>query len=117
MCLARYRPIASLLLVAQVSGCTSWRPTTVSPRELIEEQRPSHIRVTRVDGERVELQAPDLRGDSLASSNPESRSTAVAISDIHSVEVRHYSFWKNYFLILSVVSAVAIPLSATVPLD
>jgi len=31
------RPVAALMLVLHLGGCTSWRPVAVSPRQFIEE--------------------------------------------------------------------------------
>ena len=51
------RVIAALLLVL-LTACHSWRPTTVSPQQLIPEEQPSLVRVTLIDGETVTVRDP-----------------------------------------------------------
>lgn len=62
----RCRSLAMLMLVVFLAGCTTWRPTTVSPRVLIEEEQPSSIRVTRTDGTSQVLNSPIIVNDSIA---------------------------------------------------
>ena len=50
MRLRRCRPLALSLLVVHLGACATWQPSTVSPRQLIEEERPPSIRVIRHDG-------------------------------------------------------------------
>ena len=58
------RVIAALLLVL-LTACHSWRPTTVSPQQLIPEEQPSLVRVTLIDGETVTVRDPTMRNDSI----------------------------------------------------
>ena len=62
----RYRPFALLMLVLYLGACTSWRPSTVSPRQLIEEEQPGAVRVTTTDGTRVLLREPSIEADSIS---------------------------------------------------
>ena len=66
MKLRRYRPVAIVLLVLHLGACTTWRPSPVGPRQLIEEERASPIRFTRPDGTSVVVRNPRIRNDSIA---------------------------------------------------
>jgi hypothetical protein len=101
MRLRRYRPIAILLLALHLGGCTRWEPTTVSPRVLIEEERPSAVRVTRADGTRVELDDPLIRADSISMPREDCERaftsdgraacvgvTSVALDDVQALDLR-----------------------------
>jgi hypothetical protein len=99
MYLRRYRPIALLLLGLHLGACSRWEPTTVSPREVIEEQEPSAVRLTRTDGTRVEMKEPVIRSDSMQSEECQriqrpwrvecEAAGPIALGDIQSLDVRH----------------------------
>lgn len=60
------RFIACLLLGTQiVTGCTSWQPTTVRPRELLSGPGVKSIQVRDTSGAVYVLEAPRVVGDSL----------------------------------------------------
>jgi hypothetical protein len=61
----RCRPLAMLMLVVFLSGCTTWRPTTLSLAQVVQEEQASSVRITRRDGTRVIVDDPVLRNDSL----------------------------------------------------
>ena len=63
--LLRCHPLALLLLVPHLGGCTSWQPATVSPRQAIEGERPSSIQVTNTDGTQMVLSYPTVENDSI----------------------------------------------------
>ena len=86
------RAMAAFLLVL-LGGCQTWQPTSAAPSNVISEEAPSHVRVTRTDGQVVTLKSPIFRNDSLvaAPDDPFSAPTGVARSDIRSMEVRRLS--------------------------
>ena len=89
--LRRYRPVALILLVLHLTGCYSWQPATVGPRQFIEEEEPGHIRIVQADGERMELRNPRVEADSLTarvSSNLRTGTVRIALTDISVVEAR-----------------------------
>jgi len=59
-------PAVVLLCLFQLTGCTTWQPTAVSPRHIIEQERPESIRVTGEDGKSVQVQEPMIENDSIA---------------------------------------------------
>jgi len=96
----RVPPIAVLLLGLLLGACTSWRPSTLSPRQLIVEERPVAIRITLADGERVVFDQPVVAADSVRSGEqcertftPEGRAQcrgvrAVALNDVQALDVQ-----------------------------
>ncbi len=101
------RFIAALLLVL-LTACHSWRPTTVSPQQLILEERPSRVRVTLTDGETVTVKDPTMRNDSIVGVTDAvgalmTRGVGVASRDVRSLEVRGFSVTKNIVLAVSLI--------------
>ena len=79
MRLRRYRPMALVLLVLHLGACTTWRPATVSPQQLIREEQPSSVRITLTSGETITVIDPIVRNDSIG---------GIPLSDVSTVEVR-----------------------------
>ncbi len=107
--LRRYRPLALLLLVLHLAGCYSWQPVTVSPRQLIEEAAPDHIRIFKADGERMELRNPQVESDSLTArifSNLRTGTVRIALADITAVEWRRLQVGKTVWAIVPVLLPV-----------
>ncbi len=114
MRLRRYRPMAVLLLVLQLQACTSWRPVTVSPREFIEEEQPSAIRVTRPDGTSLFMENPTVADDSIFSvCRPEDgssctiRTGSLSLDDVSALEVRRTDSTRTFGL-FALLTALAI---------
>src|SRR5262245_49969060 len=60
------RLVAVLLLICQaLTGCSSWRVQSVSPREFIASDHPEAVRVRDTSGTTFVLQAPYIAADSL----------------------------------------------------
>jgi len=55
------------MLVVFLAGCTTWRPTTLSPAQVIEDEQPSSVRVTQTDGTSLVLSNPSIASDSIVS--------------------------------------------------
>lgn len=101
MTAALRRPFAGLLLAIHLAGCTYWQPATVAPRELIEIDQPSLIRITPASGESLVIQSPSIRGDSIAGVRPRSRETrGILLSDVRSIEVSHVSAGRTLGLVV-----------------
>ena len=76
MTLRPYRTSAIVLLTLHLSACgpwltETWQPTTLSPKQLIEEQHPVMINLTKNDGSQLVLVYPTVEGDSISGSPPE----------------------------------------------
>ena len=55
----------ALWLGASAGACTGWQTVQVSPEQLVSEQQPKKVRVTRQDGTRVEVDHPTVADDTL----------------------------------------------------
>ena len=106
MRLRRYRTVAVLLLALHVNACTTWRPTTVSPPQLLEDEAPSRVRITRLAGEQVTIEAPRIRADSVVGRGT-AAPVSVAVSDIQQIEVRRTSVLRTLGLAPGVLFFIA----------
>lgn len=119
----RYRLPALVLLVLHLQACASWAPATTPPRELIAQEEPSSIRITRTDGTREVMRDPQVEGDSIvAMGSEECRSSAAAggrvfcetttsvaaLSDVRAMEVRRPNTARTF---VAVVAAVPVALA------
>ena len=62
----RPRHVIVPLLVLCLASCVAWRPTTVPVAELLVEERPQQIRVTRLDSTTQVVRTPAVTRDSIA---------------------------------------------------
>ncbi len=93
------------LLLALLTGCHSWHPTTVSPPAVILEEGPPSVRVTLTNGAIMTVVDPVMRNDSIVST--EAGVGGVASRDVRLLEVRRFNALKT---IGFVVVAVAVGL-------
>ena len=103
------RPVAAVLVVLQLSGCTSWNVETLPPAELISQKHPDRLRVEQLDGKRVMIYGPEVQGDSLRGrpSASSKGSRAVTLASVSSVSTWHFSAGKTLGLTLGVVAVAA----------
>lgn len=57
--------VSALLIPLVIAGCTTWRVARVEPRTLVEQVRPSLVRVVTRAGDRVEIADPYIAKDSI----------------------------------------------------
>ena len=91
-----HKTLALVLLVLHLSACTSWQPTTASPRQFVEEEEPDQIRITQTGGDRVTIHDPAIRADSIVGGGSQNwlgrrSEIGVPFSDIGQFEVRRFS--------------------------
>ena len=91
----RTRLIATVLLLAYLPACSSWRSETVSPQSLIESRHPTQLRVSRTDGTRHILHQPSVAGDTLRGSE---REPAIPLAEVQGIETRHGDLGKSLLL-------------------
>ena len=96
------RRFIAALLLALLTGCQSWQPTTVSPRAVILEERPSSVRVTLTNGAIMTVVDPAMRNDSIVST--EAGVAAVASRDVRLFEVRRFSTVKTIAFVFATVA-------------
>ena len=109
------RLAALFMLVLYLTGCSTWRPVTVGPRQLIEEEQPGFIRIVQADGTRLELKDPSVASDSvtavfrLRTTSRAFREDTIRISlaDVTAVEVRRLSVTRTILLGVAIPVGVA----------
>src|SRR5262245_47989435 len=105
------RAVAILLIVCQLSACTSWRLETLAPADVMQQQYPQAVRVERIDGNKEVWYRPQLKGDSLigwwdrGQKQPDRR---LALSDIRLVSTSHVDGGKTAALGLGLGMAALI---------
>ena len=90
------RVIAALLMVL-LTACQTWQGTAVSPQQLIPVERPSSVRATLRGGERVTLENPIVRNDSIFGVT-DAGVVGVAAEDVGLLEVRRVSILRSIVL-------------------
>lgn len=103
-------PVALFLLVVFLAGCYSWRPSTISPPELIADEQPSQVRVSRTDGTRLAIRRPLIRNDSIATRERvcsgrlgcyEVTNGVLPLDQIEALEVRRFSAGRTAVLVVT----------------
>ena len=105
------RSVALLLMAGHVSACTGWRVESLSPAEVVEQQRPSEMWVQDDDGRREVLYQPEVRGDSLVGRrdwSAEHPDRSLALTNVKVVATRHVSAGRTAALVLGIGAIVAV---------
>ena len=105
------RSAAVAIVSLALTGCKSWHPTTVSPRQVLRTENPRTVRITDIDGSVVTVRHPMIRNDSIVTSdtNPLGApviALGVPSSDVNVLEVERFDGKKT-------VIATAIGVGAT----
>jgi hypothetical protein len=61
-----HRILPTVLFAISLGSCETWRASTLGPRDLIDQQHPTSIRVARERGELLVVREPRIVRDSLA---------------------------------------------------
>jgi len=110
------------MLLALLTGCASWRPTTIGLGQVIEQEQPQQVRVTLADGTRLIVRQPFILGDALAGNTEDCRlstgggraecrdgTTPIALlQDVRGTEVRRTNALATAALFLVVLPTVYI---------
>ena len=99
------------MLVLHLTGCYSWQPATVGPRQLIEEEAPGLIRIVQTDGEQMELRNPRIESDSLTariSTRLRTGTVRIALTDITAVQARRFSTPKTWGAVVLTGAGLAV---------
>ena len=78
----------------------------MAPRQVIEEEQPWRIRVTRPDGTTAEIDHPQLLNDSIVTVDEAIEVTGIAVADVASLEVRKFSIGRSIGFTVLFVSAL-----------
>lgn len=111
------RGVALALFVLYLPACTTWRPQSFSAQAVILDERPKRIRLTRLDGSRVEIANPRIMGDSIVGTNRDwgrlGRGPAVALDDIRFVETQEIHGGNTTLLMVGLgIAALAVAAAA-----
>ena len=96
---------AALLLAVHLTGCHSWRTTTISPGQLTADEPPPTALLTLKDGTRVRFNDPTIRNDSI---------NGVALSDVSTITTTVRRFSAGRTTLALVVIGVSAPLAVIV---
>ena len=105
----RWAPLALLFLLG---GCVTWEPAGGPPQRLIEDTRPSSVRVTDADGVQRTLKSPLFINDSIVSAQAPPPGAVVVpprvgvpASDVSLLELPRFSKGKTALLIAAIAGA------------
>jgi hypothetical protein len=103
----RVRTGLLILLVGSplLTGCHSWRTSSLAPQALLAEQRPDMLRVTLRDGGTVTLSQPRLVADTIVGTS-DAGTQRTPVEEVRTLEVRRTSFAKTVGLVVTHVGVV-----------
>ena len=104
------RRVMAALLMVLLTACQTWQGTAVSPQQLIPVERPSSVRATLRGGERVTLENPIVRNDSIFGVT-DAGVVGVAAEDVGLLEVRRVSILRSIVLGYLIVAVAFIPVA------
>ena len=90
----RARAVLLLLLLLNLTACTSWQSVSldaISPAQLIEEDRPDRVRVTGGGVLELEVVSPSVEGEQLVGAD----GVSVPLADILHLEVHGFSLLRT----------------------
>jgi hypothetical protein len=107
------RPIALLLLVLYGQGCMTWKPSKLTPEQVVEKE--GQIRVQLMDESKVHVQKPWIRGDTLGGkrltvlspSGKVPRAQAIPLDSVAIVETEELTTLSVVTLCVAAVPLVA----------
>jgi hypothetical protein len=105
--------ISVVLLAAYLPACTAYHQTDESVVQLTAPPKPvERVRVTTVDGTRVQIWGPRVQGDSLLGMNAapgkETGRVALALASVRSVEVQKVDALKTIGGVLVVSTVIGL---------
>lgn len=106
-------PITLILLAGSLSGCMgsslkSWRVQPPPPANVVTEQHPKRIRVSRADSTKIVLRNPSVIGDSLVGVGAAHRRVALPLTEVTQVEVEKTDAGKVTFGIVGGVAGAVL---------
>lgn len=105
------RATGMLVLVAWLSGCTTWRTHPTDPQQYITEQRPDKVRLMLADSVIMQLQEPRILRDSVVGDQNvgnTNRRVAVPVGEVRAVQTGQFSFGKTAIAGIAIVSGAAL---------
>lgn len=106
-----FRALAIGALVLFVTGCQSWRPGSGGTERILAE-RPAKVRVIVDSGNRLELDSPMIRGDSLVGLS-QGRPVGIGLERIRGVEIQQLSLMRTALFVGAGITAIAVIAAAS----
>ena len=108
----RRRTIAWLLILLQLSACTSWKPSKVTPEQTVRDENRILVRLTNRSA--VMIRDPWVRGDTIGGEQfvPDGRSFrdrgpwAMPLDSVVAIETSHVNAWGTAGFVLFTVVLV-----------
>ena len=102
-------PITLMLLAGSLSGCMgsslkSWRVQPPPPANVVTEQHPKRIRVSRADSTKIVLRNPSVIGDSLVGVGAAHRRVALPLAQVTQMEVEKTDGGKVTFVVVGTIA-------------
>ena len=98
-----------LILYLSLSGCTSWRPDTVTPQAVVQGQ-PRSLRVTYTDSSTITtivVNNPQLKGDTIVGRGADKAAVRVPLVSVLRTETRHADAGTTLLVVLGVTAVLA----------
>jgi len=103
------RHVSAILLATWLSACTGWQAQRVAPERVLQDSQfvRRGVRVTTLDGRRLEIARPVLRGDTLTGTR-DTAAVAIPLGQVRKLDVRRPSVARTAALVgASLVGAAA----------
>ena len=81
------RLIAVVVLPMYLAACTSWQVQEVAPAQFVEQEQPEKIRVMLTDSTTVDLENPQVSGDTLSGVR-DGHQMSISLSTVDAIAVR-----------------------------
>lgn len=105
------RLVAVVVLPMYLAACTSWQVQEVAPAQMLEEEQPTEVRVTRTDGSAFVLENPQVSGDTLSGVR-DGLQMSISLSTVDAIAVRKSDTGKTigvaFLSVVLVAGAVAL---------
>lgn len=113
------RPVVLILVALHLAACSSWRAQVGDVRDALTDPEVEHVRLTRTNGQRVEVRMVEIQGDSiygtLGGSGPVTCTEAstfcnarIPISQVGFVETRSFSAVRTASLFVVPLAVLAV---------
>ncbi len=110
------RSLTTLVLASQLTACTKWQLQDIAPAQLLIEEQPGQVLVTRTDGKWLHLDSPRVVNDSLVGIDhylgPPTR--GVPLSQVQYVQVKKTD-WLMTGLVIGLPVSLVVAIAASGP--
>ncbi len=112
------RVLVPVMVVSVLSACTRWKVQEMAPSQVVSEQEPWKVRLTMLNGDRMELGDPIVSGSEIVGhpihepNIPEHYTLRVATDSVAAIEIREINVLATVLMVpLGLVFVVGAVLS------